>query len=161
MAVVVSFAGVSAYTTADVQRDVAVEVASDDAAILEFTANEGSTINNGELTFDADGEQLNENALFTYGDSSAPSSTNAFAVTNTDDVAHDITFSAAGGTSTDTSVTYTVYDSSGSSVATVTEGDSINAGNLGTGDTYYVVVDVDTGDDAGSAYDGTFTVEAN
>lgn len=165
----VTSAGVGslALTSATVERSVNIGVASDNTAIVGLIPGStpaASLANGDQLEIDTstgNSSGLNTEATFTYGDASAPTSTNLFSLTNNDDVEHDfeVSFSranAGGGT-----VTFEFFDGTGTSVGSVTDGQS-QTFTLGSAAQYYVVMTVDTtGTTDGATLGGTLTFSVN
>ena len=152
--------GSVAVTSATVERDVNIAVASDDQALIGLIPGDTSAaelVNGDQLEIDVSTDQssgLNTNALFEYGDPSDPVSTNLFSLVNNDDDTQEFTVSFApteGGN--DGAVTFTLYDDGGDQVGDVTETQD-QTFELDSAEQYYVVMVVDTdgtadGDDLG------------
>jgi hypothetical protein len=166
-----SFVGAAAFTSATVERDVSVDVATDDNAIVKLSGGtaDATTVTNDKLQIKPEGSQsspsfngLNQDATFTYGDkstASAAETSNAFTITNNDDIAHSFGFSTTGP------LEYTIaYDSDGTGTPdtkmTFDSSDSEKSVDLQSGETAYVVVTVDTGTGTGTE-SGTLTISAS
>lgn len=176
MAVVVMLVGTviasTAFTNATVERDANIDVVADDSAPISLAdGNTGNVVylaSNGELTVDfanpAGSSGINPNATYELGDTSAPSTTYAFTVTNEDSQSHDLTFSYAldGGDPAGSveNVNFTVTDSGGNTV-TASE-TSTGTVTLSSGETAYVVVTVNsTTLTSADDLSGTLTIEDN
>lgn len=148
--------GASAFTAATVDRQANTDVVADENGLLGLTDG-----NSGNLVFqDASTDQLvidfengtalgaNTDARFELGNPAAPSTSQAFQVRNNDDEAHGINVSYAldaDDGNTDVNYEFQVYDSSDALVGTVTEEGDTAALNAAAGESYNVVVVVDTG----------------
>ncbi|MEF8819220.1 MAG: hypothetical protein V5A31_06135 [Haloferacaceae archaeon] len=153
---VVGVTGASAFTTATVARDAQIDVANDENGAIGLTAGSvsgvsqnGSGALNLALGQEGTAQGLNTEATFAYGDTSSPTTTFAFEVTNNDSQAHDIDLSYAfDGNDPNTNavnVEFVVYDSSGgASVATASEDSTATIAGVGGGVSHYVVVQIDT-----------------
>ncbi|MFB6095120.1 MAG: hypothetical protein ABEJ71_01540 [Halodesulfurarchaeum sp.] len=148
---VTAVTGVTAFTSATVARDASVSITADNNAIIGLQPGEGAQLNSsGVLVIDLEGENLNQNATFTYGDTSSPTTAYAFNITNNDDTSHSFTFTHNGPSA----LTYQVYDDSGSTnVMTLSDGQSKSV-TINSGLTYYVVIEVDTGRTTGTQSGG-------
>lgn len=159
--------GAVAFTQANVQRDVSVDIVADDAGPI--TLNPGATpavtLQNGLLTVDtntANSNGLNGDGTFTYGNSSTPSSTQAFSMTNNSGASKSVTFGlqnfSLGGSS---SITMSIYDSTDTLVGDVTPSSDVTT-SLPASDTLYVVLSFDTsGLENGDTMNGQFTINAS
>lgn len=164
--------GTAAFTTGSVSRSSNVNVVTDDKGLIALsdgtsgglvTQNSTGSLN---IDFTAGGAGgANSDAHFELGNPSDPTNQSAFNISNLDAETHDltVTYSGAGGTSdTDANIAFTVYDSTGTQVATVSE-ESTSATITGasSGATYYVVIVVDTyGLDSTSDLSGTLEISA-
>jgi len=157
---VVGVTGASAFTTATVARDAQIDVANDDAGVIELANGNASAAStaDGQLVLDFGDEQLNRNATFTFGDSDDPAAANgdAFYVRNNDDQAHEFTVEYTG--SGDASVTLYAVDSSGDS--TVQSGSSVTIPSVGQGEKVFVAVEIATPDTSPQTISGELTVSA-
>lgn len=153
-ALVLGATGVSAFTTASLERDVSVSVTSDSAGVVGLTPGEGTELDSSELVINAEDESLNVDGEFVFGDNTDPQTSNAFVVTNNDDTAHNFTFTHNGPGS----VTYTVHDGNGNS-QTATNGGSTTFNDVAAGDSLYVVVEVST-PDSPTTESGSLTIDA-
>lgn len=157
-------AGASAFTAATVERQANTDVVADEDGLVGLTDG-----NSGNLVYqDASSDQLvidfengtalgaNTDAMFELGDPANPGTSQAFQVRNNDDEAHAIsvsyTLDADDGNSDD-NYEFRIFDSTGTSVGTVTEEGTTASLAADAGESYNVVVVVDTGH--GSA--GTLT----
>lgn len=163
--VATSFVGAAAFTTASAQRDVTVGIEADNTAIIGLQAGnaDAAHLNNGQLVIEPDknANGLNQNARFTYGDNSSAKSSQAFNITNNDDVAHDFTLSYSQSQGSGTVAHVVAYDSNGDgtvdSTTTVTETSSATV-TLNSGETAYVVVTVNT-DTGTTDISGTLSID--
>lgn len=175
----VSVIGAASYTQATVDRDATIDVETDSAALIGLDVGGGITYDSVQkvdeklvLNLD-DGVGVNGNATFHYGadgtDTARDRSNAAFNVTNNDDNSRDFTLSYAQATTTDGSqnVVFDVYihnSTSGSleSVGTVDEEGLTASHTLGSTETLYVFVAVDTANlNSTDDLSGTFTVKAS
>jgi hypothetical protein len=160
---VVAVTGAAAFTTATVARDAQIDVATDANGVIGIEAGNapGATTQGSELVLNADNEDLNLDATFTYGDDTGPGAASpgdaadAFRVTNNDDRSHEFTFNL---TTTGTG-SLTLYLQQGTdSVQTLTSGGSTTI-TVPQDETVYVAAEVETGTTTGEdEVDGTFTI---
>jgi len=155
--------GASAFTAATVDRQANTDVVADEDGLVGLTDG-----NSGNLVYQNQDDQLaidfengtalgaNTDAMFELGDPANPGTSQAFKVRNNDDEAHSInvnyTLDTDDGNSDD-NYEFRIFDSSGTSVGTVTEEGTTASLDAAAGASYNVVVVVDTGH--GSA--GTLT----
>lgn len=165
----------SSFTTATLERDTNVNVVGDANGVIALTdGNSGGVVkekSNGELTIDfrvGSASGVNVNSTYELGNQSSPLSEQAFNITNQDGVSHtielDYTVSDGSGVGDSANSTeFQVYDSTGTRVATVSEEDSGQTFSANSGETFVVVVVVDTtmsGVDKNSDLSGTLNVTA-
>lgn len=139
----------SAFTSAEMTRTANVDVVADNNGIITLTPGSTSAVQlngSGALEINAAGNAsgLNVEGTFTYGDKTAPTTTNAFSMTNAD--SQQRTFEvAANNFATDNAgaVTYTVYDDAGTKIATVDSATNASI-QLAAGETVHVVLETDT-----------------
>lgn len=147
--------GATAYTSFTADRTATMDVVSDDLGILVLEPDPDATFvtqQNGEVTVDVTlggASGVNVDSTLKLGDSSTPTSTFAFNVTNNDNTAHDLTFdyvlNSDDSDDTKANVKYKIYNSTGSLLKTVTEeSGSVTLSSVSSGTTLYVVVEVDT-----------------
>lgn len=142
----------SAYTSGSVERTANVNVVSDDAGLIALQdGTDGELVyqnGTGALAIDftqGGAEGVNTAAHFEIGDPADANSTYAFNVTNLDTEAHSFTFEYTGPSQNgDNNIQFQVYDSNGGPLGTANEEGSTASANLGSGDTAYVVLVVDT-----------------
>ncbi|QLC34831.1 hypothetical protein EFA46_011245 (plasmid) [Halarchaeum sp. CBA1220] len=170
--VVASAVGASAFTTASVDRTSTMDVVADDAGLIALSPGNASTDlvrtgSDGQLTIDfanSDASGVNGDSTFSIGDGTTSPPTYAFNVTNNGASSHDFTLGYAMATDPDSNadnLTFTVYDSTGTQVATATESSDTSPFTVSAGETHYVTVSVDTtGVDNSSDLSGTVTVNA-
>jgi len=148
--------GASAFTAATVERQANTDVVADEDGLLGLTDG-----NSGNLVYqDASSDQLvinfengtalgaNTDARFELGDPANPGTSQAFKVRNNDDEAHAINVSYAldaDDGNADANYEFRIFDSSGAAVGTVTEEGATTSLNAAAGESYNVVVVVDTG----------------
>ena len=164
--------GVSAYTTGSVDRSSSVNVVTDDAGLIGLAdGTSGNLVQQNstgalDIDFGRNGATgVNTAAHFELGNPSDPTNQSAFNVTNNDGEAHDLTIEYTGVTEsqdTDANIEFQVYDSTGTSVGTVSEeSTSLTITGASSGATYHVVIVVDThGLDTNADLSGTLTVSA-
>lgn len=164
--------GASAYTTGSLTRSSSVDVVSDDAGLIGLTDGTSGDLvyqnTDGQLAIDfAQGGATgaNTNATFELGNPSDPTNATAFNITNQDATAHDlsVSYTGAGATGDSTNaIEFQIYDSTGTSVGTVSEeSTSATINGVGSGETLYVVIVVDTtGLSSADDLSGTLEVSA-
>lgn len=163
--------GASAFTTGSVERSSSVNVVSDNSGLIgleDGTSGDLVYMNTSNaLAIDftqGSGSGVNTAAHFELGNPSDPTNQSAFNITNNDASTHDITvsYTGAGGTSDgDDNIQFQIYDSTGTQVGTTVSEESTSTTITGaaSGNTYYVVVVVDTyGLDTTSDLSGTLNV---
>lgn len=158
--------GAVAFTEASVERDVNVDIVTDENGPVTLTPGSTSavTLENGLLTVDtntANANGLNGDGSFTYGDDAAPSTTHAFSMTNNGGGTRTFTLGfsnfSLGGTS---SITLSVYDDTETSIGDVST-TTDQTTTLDAGDTVYAVLSFDTtGLTDGANMNGTLTIDA-
>lgn len=151
--------GVSAYTSATVARAASLTVENDDNAVLELTDGVGATLTGGTLELDGDGDNINRDATFEYGDTSDPSATPAFTITNGDGQSQDITISLSKSSSAGHALTLKTKLEGNSSVDNVGEGGT-QTYSVPSSDSVYVAFELVTADD-NTNYDGTLDLSAS
>lgn len=171
LVVVAAALGASAYTSGTVERSSNVNVVNDDQGLLALS--DGTS---GDLVFQNDSGALeidftkggaggvNVESHYELGNPSDPTNQTAFNISNLDAESHDITveYTGAGATGGDENIQFQIYNSTGSQVALVSEettSDTLTA--VGSGETHYVVIVVDThGVDNSTDLSGTLKVSA-
>jgi hypothetical protein len=154
-------AGASAFTAATVDRQANTDVVADQNGLVGLTDG-----NSGNLVFqDASTDQLvidfgngtatgaNTDARFELGNPASPSTSQAFQLRNNDAEAHAVTVSYAldaDDGNTDDNYEFRIYDSTDTQVGTVTEEGATVVLNADAGESYNVVVVVDTGHSTGT-----------
>lgn len=147
----------SSFTTATLSRDTSINVVSDaDGVIALIDGNSGDVVrvdgSTGELNIDfgvGSATGVNVDSRYELGDPDDPSQ-RAFNITNQDGVSHEIelNYTVSDGTSGvgdgESSVEFQVYDSSGTQVATEDEESGTASFTAESGETFAVVVVVDT-----------------
>ena len=145
----------SSFTTATLSRDTSINVVSDSNGVIALIdGNSGSMVSqksNGELTIDfaaGSGSGVNVDSTYELGDPNDPSQ-RAFNITNQDGVSHQIelnyTVSSGDGVGDGTSnVEIQVFDASGTNVATEDEDSGTATFTATGGETFAVIVVVDT-----------------
>ena len=175
----VSVIGAASYTQATVDRDANIQVQSDSAALVGLSVGGGITDTDDSvqmndeklfLNLDDDGTGVNGNATFHYGaDTARDTSNSAFNVTNNDaDGSRDFTLSYVETTATantNPNVKFDVYsDSNGTfeKIGAVSEESDMPTRTLGSSETLYVFVTVDTTNlSSTDDLSGRFTVKAS
>lgn len=167
--------GASSFTTATLTRDTNIDVVADSNGVIALIDGTSGGIvtekSTGELTIDfqvGSATGVNVNSTYELGDPSAPGTERAFNITNQDSVQHtielDYTVDTGDGVGDGTNSTeFQVYDSSGTAVTTVSEEDNGASFTAGSGETFAVVVVVDTtmaGVDKSSDLSGTLNITA-
>jgi hypothetical protein len=118
--------------------------------------------NSGNLVYqDASTEQLgidftngtaagaNVNAKFELGDPAGPTASNAFKVENRDDEQHQINVAYTGATTNgEENLNVSIYDNGGNFLDSANEEGETASFTAPAGNTFYVVLTVDTGDGA-------------
>lgn len=163
--------GAAAYSTATVSRDVTIALDTDENAVIGLTPSadlQAVSLTNGRLTIDTQtgsSSGLNTNASFSFGDSSSPSSTFAFKLTNNDSVSRQFTFELTGFGGVfggNGQLTFDFYDSTGSSVASVTASGGTATTTLSANSDLFAIIDVDTTDlDPSTNPSGTLDISAS
>ena len=163
--------GASAYTTGSVSRSANVNVVSDDAGLIALADGTSGDIvtqtSGGELSIDfavGTASGVNPNAQYEVGDTTDPTTNAAFTVSNLDSQSHSLTLAYTGAGATGNgadNVQFQVYNSTGSSMGTASEENSLTLSNAASGSTYHVVMVVDTtGLDNSTDLSGTLEVSA-
>lgn len=147
--------GASAYTTGSLTRSSSVDVVTDDVGLIGLTDGTSGDLvyqnSAGELAIDftnGGAAGANTNATFELGNPNDAVNASAFNITNQDSTARDMTvsYTGAGATGDGTNaIEFQIYDSTGTSVGTVSEettSDTITG--VASGATLYVVIVVDT-----------------
>ncbi|WP_323676169.1 hypothetical protein [Halorubellus sp. PRR65] len=162
--------GASAFTTGSVERSSSVDVVADNSGLigLEDGTSGDLVYTNSTNALEIDfsqggGSGVNTAAHFELGNPTDATNQSAFNITNNDASEHDITVEYTGVTEssdTDANIQFQIYDSSGSSVGTLSEeSTSATITNAAAGSTYHVVVVVDTyGLDTNADLSGTLNV---
>lgn len=146
--------GASAFTAATVERSANVDVVADNDGLLALTDGDSGNL----VSQDGSTEQLgidlesgtaagaNPNATFELGNPAAPTTSNAFTIENQDAEQHQINVEYTGAdTNSEDNLLFEIYDSTGTSVGTVTEEGTTASFTAPATDTFYTVVTVDTG----------------
>ncbi|GGM61208.1 hypothetical protein J2752_001374 [Halarchaeum rubridurum] len=162
--VVASAFGASAFTTATVERDASLNVATDSGGLVGLSAGDSGlvTTSNDQLAIDVTAgtaNGVNPNSTLTIGNTSSP----AFTITNNFPNAHtfNITYDMANDPDPTTeNVKFELINSSSQTVTTVNE-DTGYEGELGANEALDVVVTVDSGGQtSGADLTGTLNVTA-
>lgn len=159
--------GAIAFTTGSVARDINVDIAADDSAVIGLTPGPVAavTIDNDVLTIDTDtteSDGLNPDGDFEYGDDQDPTTTYAFSITNNDGNTHDFTvgmedFSLGGSSSFEIEL----YQDDETHIGTVNPSTDVTYSGQTSTETIYAVMKLDT-DGLTSVDDmnGTLTISA-
>lgn len=147
--------GASAFTATTVERQANTDVVADENGLIGLTDG-----NSGNLVYQDSADQLaidfengtalgaNTDARFELGNPADPTASQAFQVANNDAEPHSISVSYALATddgNTDANYEFQIYDSTDALVGTVTEEGATATLNAAAGESYNVVVVVDTG----------------
>lgn len=146
--------GASAFTAATVDRQANIDVVADSNGLLALIDG-----NSGNLVYqDASTEQLgidftngtatgaNVNAEFELGNPAGPTTSNAFKVENRDDEQHQINVEYTGATTNgEENLNVSIYDSAGTLLDSANEEGTTASFTAPAGNTFYVVMTVDTG----------------
>ena len=144
----------SAFTAANVDRSANIDVVADQDGLLALTdGTSGPLVYYDDEQLAIDFEQgtaggANTDAQFVLGDGADAKNAHAFSVTNNDAEAHDIVATYAAATddgNDDDNVEFVVYDAQGTAVATLSEETAGQSFGATAGQTFYVVITVDTG----------------
>ena len=146
--------GASAFTAATVERSANVDVVADNNGLLALTdgnsgnlvSQDGSTEQLGIDLESGTADGANPNATFELGNPAAPTTSNAFTIENQDAEQHQINVKYTGAdTNGEDNLKFEIYDSTNTSVGTVTEEGTTASFTAPAADTFYTVVTVDTG----------------
>ena len=147
--------GASAFTATTVERQANTDVVADENGLLGLTDG-----NSGNLVYQNQADQLeidfengtalgaNTDARFELGNPDDPTGSQAFQVANNDAEPHSVSVSYAldaDDGNTDANYEFRIYDSSDALVGTVTEEGQTASLNAAAGESFNVVVVVDTG----------------
>lgn len=165
----------SSFTTATLTRDTSIDVVNDaNGVIALIDGNSGGIVTvdgtTGELNIDfgvGSATGVNVDSVYELGDPDDPSQ-RAFNITNQDSVSHTIelnyTVTTGDGVGDGANSTeFMVFDSSGTKLITVSEEDGGASFTAGSGESFAVVMVVDTtmaGVDQNSDLSGTLEVTA-
>jgi hypothetical protein len=150
---VVGVTGASAFTTATVARDAQIDVETDSNSVIQIQdgpAPGASVTNDGKLEIDADGDSLNQDANFTYGDETDPETSAAFTVTNGDDSEQQFTLEYDADSGSSGAVKLFVMEQTASSPTVINSGNSATI-TVPNGNTVYVAMAVETPDSVSDA----------
>lgn len=158
--------GAVAYTAASTERDVTIDIAADDQAIIGLAdgPTNAVTIEDDVLVIDTstdESEGLNPDGTFTYGDSEDPTTDYSFSLTNNDAEERTYTLSLDGFTyAGDAEFTIQLYESDGTLIGDLTPSSSQTI-TLDVTDTAYAIMDVVTdGLDSTDDMSGTLSINA-
>ncbi|MDB2272141.1 hypothetical protein PM032_14095 [Halorubrum ezzemoulense] len=147
--------GTSAFTTADIDRQSNIDVVADDSGLLGLTDG-----NSGNLVYQNTDDQLeidfenstasgaNTDALFRLGNPENPLGSQAFVITNNDAEAHtiNVAYNTSMQAAFDTdNLKFEIYDDTNTLVGTVSASGDTASLSADAGESYNVVVTVDTG----------------
>lgn len=162
--------GASAFTSSELTRSATIGVEADNNAIISLspgTVGDAVTIDgNDQLSIDAtpgSASGVNVGAKFSYGNDTAPTSSYAFSITNSDsqtrdyNVAYQNVQNLQGQSG---AANFTIYDSAGNQVDSVTPGSDATF-TANSGETHYVVLKLDTtGLDSNADLSGDLRISA-
>lgn len=146
----------SSFTTATLERNANIDVVGDtDGVIALVDGNSGAVVQygtNGDLVIDftvGSAQGVNVNSTYELGDPNDPSNERAFNITNNDGVSHtiELDYTVTSGDLTTDGVNQTeflVFDSTGTNVLTISEEDNGGSFTAASGESFAVVVVVDT-----------------
>lgn len=166
-----AFTGAAAYNSFTADRDASLDVVSDDSGIIGLSPGGSEFVQtnaDGALEIDvtsAGASGVNVDAELEVGDPAAPTSTDAFSITNSGGSSRTVelsyTLSGSDPASSSEQVNFTVYDSSGTQLTSVSEGDTQTL-SMSDGETNHVVLTVNTTQVTDSAdYSGTLTIDSS
>lgn len=157
--------GAVAFTSASAERDVAIEISSDDNAIIGLSpgTTNAVTLEDDVLEIDTSTETadgLNPDGTFMYGDADDPTTVYAFSITNNDPDERTFTLAlndfTLGGTS---ELTLPVYETDETLSGDLTPSNDLEV-TLSATDTVYVLMDVNTDGLAdGDTMNGTLSID--
>lgn len=145
---VVGVTGASAFTTATVARDAQIDVATDANSIITIEdggAPGASVTSDGQIELDADGDSLNQDANFTYGDETDPTSNAVFKLTNGDDATQQLTLNYDADSGSPGAVKLFVMEQGASDSTMINSGGSETV-TVSSSNTVYVAMAVETPD---------------
>lgn len=159
--------GSGAFTTVEAERDITVELDSDDSANIQLQSNLSTdlvTDGNDQIQFDFSGtNSTNVNSTVRFGNSTddnkvgsdlgQPPDAGAFEVVNSDDDSYDIRLQASDQNNNN----ITLYASNGTKDFS---GDDIKFQNVSNGDDIQVAIEIDTADSSGNDFASNITVTA-
>jgi hypothetical protein len=167
LVLVMAAVGTSAFTSATVERQSNVDVVTDGSGLIGLEDGTSGPLisqnSTGALAIDltnASGSGANVHANFEFGDPSDPTNSSAFNITNNDGEQHEFSleYTDIQSTASDSPyLTFEVYDSTGSKIATIQDSGS-DQFTLDAGETLHVVMIIDTGSDDTADYSGTLRV---
>lgn len=149
--------GTSAFTTADIDRQADVNVVADQQGLLGLTDGSSGNLvyqnSNDQLAIDftnGSAQGANTDALFRLGNPNDVTNSQAFIVTNNDDEDHqiDAAYTGSDSVTAEDNLRFEVYDSSGTSVGTISASGTNATWSATQNTEYYVVITVDTGHSA-------------
>lgn len=164
-----AFLGAQAFNQLTADRQASIDVVSDNQGILILSPGQSPvvTLQQDELRIDTavgNSAGVNVNSTLVVGDSSQPTSTPAFSVTNNGGEVKNISFAYSmndAGVNND-DLTFEVYDSTGTSIGTFDGGANVTASSVSSGETLYVVFTADTtGLSTTNTLSGTLSVSAS
>lgn len=172
--------GASSFTTATLERNTSIDVVADGNGAIalsdETSGNiiyqKGSSPGQGEVTIDfsnaGSATGVNVNSTYELGDPNNPKTDAGINITNNDGVSHTVNLTYTLDNPSDDNdgtneTEFQVYDKSGSSVMTISEEGTGADASLPSGDSWIVIVIVDTtadGVDSNDDLSGTLNVTA-
>lgn len=148
--------GAVAFTSANLSRDITININADDTAIIGLNPNVSGVQLNGDVLEISPDSGLNPDADFYYGDGSKPTDTPAFTIANNDTTQK---YNYTVGLTADLSID--LYDGTGSGIGTVTQSNDV-VEQIGAGEKWYTVFSVNTtGMSGGETIDGNLTIDAS
>lgn len=149
--------GTSAFTTADIDRQADVNVVADQQGLLGLTDGSSGNLvyqnSNDQLAIDftnGSAQGANTDALFRLGNPNDVTNSQAFIVTNNDGEDHqiDAAYTGSDSVTAEDNLRFEVYDSTGTSVGTISASGTNATWSATQNTEYYVVITVDTGHSA-------------
>jgi hypothetical protein len=157
--------GSVAYTQATVERTITTEIAKDSNAIIGLSPGTTSGVyedaSTGRLKIDLDEANsagLNSEGVFTYGDTTDPTTTYAFNITNNDTNDHNFTVSLKNISGWNFKIF--LFDNGGTKIGEVRPDNAVTY-QISASNTIYAIIQIDTsGKTDADSISGTIRFEA-
>lgn len=157
--------GAVAFTTATVERELTIDITSDEQGIIGLTPGDSDAVEivDGRLTIDMStglSDGLNPDGEFNYGDAGNPTTSFAFSVTNNDNSEREFTLSLDNFTfDPPAELTLPLYEDDGSLLGELTP-DTSQTVTIDSGSPIYVHIEANTeGLDEGDTMSGTLRID--